>query len=204
MNSNYRSSMNFMAGFVLFLLQVSVPPAFAQPSGGPYGPVQQTYSVPQGAGRQFYVAVDGSPEQSGGKLTAPTTLDTAIAQARTGDVIVMRGGTYRTGNLLLNQGIAIQPYADEKPVLKGTLVAATWEKPGQRTLDHEVVLIFFPLNPPVGGGATWKGKRTPLHRFNNDMVFVDGKFLQAVGWEGEVDENTYYIDYDTGLGLHRC
>ena len=29
------------------------------------------------------------------------------------------------------------------------------------------------------------------------MVFVDGKFLQAVGWEGEVDEDTYYIDYET-------
>ncbi len=31
------------------------------------------------------------------------------------------------------------------------------------------------------------------------MVFIDGKFLQAVGWEGEVDENTYYIDYENGL-----
>ena len=40
--------------------------------------------------------------------------------------------------------------------------------------------------------------RTPLHRFNNDMVFVDGRMLQSAGWEGEVDENSYYIDYDKG------
>ncbi len=30
------------------------------------------------------------------------------------------------------------------------------------------------------------------------MVFVDGKFLQSAGWEGEVDENSYFINYDTG------
>ena len=40
--------------------------------------------------------------------------------------------------------------------------------------------------------------RTPIHRFNNDMVFVDGRLLQSAGWEGEVDENSYYIDYDKG------
>jgi hypothetical protein len=43
-----------------------------------------------------------------------------------------------------------------------------------------------------------EGQKTPLYRFNNDMVFIDGRFLQAVGWEGEVNENTYYIDYETG------
>jgi hypothetical protein len=30
------------------------------------------------------------------------------------------------------------------------------------------------------------------------MVFVDGRMLQAVGWEGQIDENTYYINYDEG------
>jgi hypothetical protein len=44
-----------------------------------------------------------------------------------------------------------------------------------------------------------EGKKTPQHRFNNDMVFVNGKFLQSVGWEGDVDENSYFIDYEAGL-----
>jgi len=30
------------------------------------------------------------------------------------------------------------------------------------------------------------------------MVFVDGRFLQSAGWEGEVDENSFYINYETG------
>jgi len=41
--------------------------------------------------------------------------------------------------------------------------------------------------------------RTPLHRFNNDMVFVDGRFLQSAGWEGGLDANTYFVDYEGGF-----
>ena len=43
------------------------------------------------------------------------------------------------------------------------------------------------------------GKETPLHIFNNDMVFVDGKILKSTGWEGEVNENSFYIDYKNGF-----
>ena len=31
------------------------------------------------------------------------------------------------------------------------------------------------------------------------MVFIDGRLLQAAGYEGEVDMNSYYIDYKSGL-----
>jgi hypothetical protein len=40
--------------------------------------------------------------------------------------------------------------------------------------------------------------RTPLHRFNNDMVFVDGELLKSAGWEGELDAKSFYVDYDAG------
>ena len=46
--------------------------------------------------------------------------------------------------------------------------------------------------------ASREGMITPLHRFNNDMVFVDGEMLRSAGWEGEVDERSYYIDYESG------
>ena len=55
------------------------------------------------------------------------TLEAAIGRVVTGDAIVLRGGIYRTGGLVLNQGITIQPYGDEHPVLKGTEVATQWE-----------------------------------------------------------------------------
>ena len=34
------------------------------------------------------------------------------------------------------------------------------------------------------------------------MVFVDGKILKSAGWEGDVDENSFYIDYKNGFVLH--
>jgi hypothetical protein len=39
-------------------------------------------------------------------------MEAAIDRVVTGDAIVMRGGVYRTGGLVLNQGITLQPYAE--------------------------------------------------------------------------------------------
>ena len=43
---------------IIGLLLGAVAPLGAQPSGGPYGPVQQTYEVPR-APHVYYVAPDG-------------------------------------------------------------------------------------------------------------------------------------------------
>lgn len=183
----------------LFYCLISGPtPASAQPSGGPYGPIQQTYKLPEVSGKVYYVAVDGKSEASGEALTKPTSLESAFERVSTGDAIVLRGGTYRTGNLQFNQGITIQPYGDERPVLKGSSVAAKWDNLGNGLWTTKWSRLF-PSKPADWWQRNREGKKTPLHRFNDDMVFVDGRFLQAVGREGEVDENSYYIDYETGL-----
>jgi parallel beta-helix repeat protein len=171
---------------------------YAQPSGGPYGPIPQTYEVPKLAAHVYYVAPGGKAEATGTSLTEPTTLESAIARVVTGDAIIMRGGTYRTGGLEFNQGITIQPYRDEVPVLKGTQVATVWESlrdgvwrtPWKR---------LFPQKPADWWQRNREGMRTPLHRFNNDMVFVDGEFLQSAEWEGGLDSHSYSIDYEGGF-----
>ena len=166
----------------------------AAPSGGPYGPVRQNYDLPKDAGKIYYVAPDGNAGESGETLARPTTLASAIERVVTGDAIVMRGGTYRTGNLQLNQGITMQPYADEQPVLKGTQIADKWERL-ENGLWKTSWASLFPSKP-----ADWwqpdRNKGTPLHRFNNDMVFVDGRFLQSAGTQGDVNANSYFIDYN--------
>lgn len=187
--------MRVYVGCFIFCL---ISMAAAQPSGGPYGPIRQTYKLPTGAGKIYYVAPDGKAEQTGESLSTPTTIEAAIERVKTGDAIIMRGGTYRTGNLVLNQGITIQPYADEQPVLKGTFVATDWKKQ-ENGLWVTKWERFFPEKPQSWWRRYRHGSVTPQWRFNNDMVFVDGKFLQAVGWEGEIDQNSYYIDYDAGL-----
>ncbi len=179
--------------FVVFLLGPIV--LWAQPSGGPYGPVRNSYTLPKVSGRVFYVAPEGSSDVSGKEILSPTTVEEAIKNVVTGDAIIMRGGIYRTGNLIFNQGITIQAYKDEIPVVKGTKVASNWEK-----LEHGLWRTsweyLFPSKPQDWWRRHRHGRDIPMHRFNDDMVFVDGKFMQSAGWEGEVNEDTYYIDYE--------
>jgi hypothetical protein len=185
-------------GLPLFCLLVAALPLTGQPSGGPYGPVWRMYDLPKTAGRILFVAPDGKAEASGKTLAEPTTLEAAFERAVTGDVLVLRGGTYRTGNLVLNQGITIQPYEDEQPVLKGTFVATEWRNLGNGLWSTSWPRLF-PSKPQDWWMRSREGKQTPLHRFNNDMVFVNGEFLQSAGWEGEVDAHSFTIDYEAGL-----
>jgi parallel beta-helix repeat protein len=196
MNMKSQSTPLFLAVFVLSFLCIGLSSVTAQPSGGPYGPIPKTYQLPKVSGKIYYVAVDGLANQSGESVARPTTLEAAIDRVQTGDAIVMRGGTYRTGDLILNQGITIQPYADEQPVLRGTFIATDWKDLGngiwKTAWSH-----LFPATPDSWWSRDRFGKDTPLCLFNNDMVFIDGRFLHAVSREGEVDDNSYYIDYDT-------
>lgn len=171
--------------------------AMAQPSGGPYGPAQLRYELPAVKGTTYFVAPDGDPAAKGNSVDAPTSLEAAISRVVTNDAIVLRGGEYRTGELLLNQGITMQPYQDEQPVLKGTAVATEWEtlRDGLWRTKWE---HLFPMEPQPWWRREREAARTPLYKFNNDMVFADGKLLQQVGWPGELDDDSFYIDYDQG------
>jgi hypothetical protein len=185
----------FVCVFTVLLL-IGLP-VQAQPSGGPYGPIQETYAVPAGATHVYYVAPDGKDDAAGVTLEQPTTLEAAISKAVSADAIILRGGTYRTGGLRFNQGITIQPYADERPVLKGTRVATQWQALRDNVWRTSWKTLF-PAAPLGWWRRDREGMRTPLHRFNNDMVFIDGEMLKSAGWEGELDARSYYIDYEKG------
>ena len=160
-----------------------------------YGPIPMVYELPEVSGTIFYAAPDGDPAAEGSILEAPTTIESAISRVSTGDAIVLRGGTYRTGDLTFNQGITIQPYRDEQPVLKGTLVAENWEQ-DEAGVWFTRWTTLFPGQPE----AWWVPERnlefTPLHRFNNDGIFINGAYLQSVGSIAELTPETYFVDYD--------
>ncbi len=181
---------------LLFFVIFAAATLCAQPSGGPYGPIDQRYEVPKAA-HVYYVAPDGKADASGTKLEEPTTLESAIERVVTGDAIILRGGVYRTGGLVLNQGVTIQPYLEERPIVKGTKVATNWE-PLRNKLWRTKWETLFPASPLGWWQRKYEGMMTPLHRFNNDMVFVDGELLKSVGWEGELDPHSFFIDYKTG------
>lgn len=168
--------------------------ARAQPSGGPYGPQQVRYAVPA-QGRVLFVAPDGRVEADGAALERPTTLAAAIERAATGDTVVLRGGMYRTGGLVLSQGITLQPHGEEQPVLKGTEVAVDWEKVADGRWRTKWTKLF-----PAAPADWWRRERheklTPLHRFNNDMVFVDGVLCASVGKADDLAPGTFFVDYE--------
>ena len=182
-------------GFV-FLLSFISSWSFAQPSGGPYGPVDQRYEIPKAA-HVYYVAPDGKADSAGTSLDQPTAIESAIDRAATGDAVILRGGIYRTGGLVINQGVTIQPYADERPIFKGTEVATKWEALRGNVWRTKWATLF-PAAPLGWWQRNREGMRTPLHRFNNDMVFVDGEVLLSQGWEGALDAHSFYIDYNSG------
>lgn len=182
----------------LFLVAAMVAWSFtavnAQPSGGPYGPINQKYELPKVSGKIYYVSPDGKSDAKGDNLEAPTSIENAVSLVKTGDAIILRGGVYRTGDLELNQGVTIQPYASEHPVFKGSLEVKEWKNIG-KGLWKASWNTFFQDKPDDWWTRDRYGKETPLHIFNNDMVFANGNILKSVGWEGEVDENSFYIDY---------
>jgi hypothetical protein len=85
----------------------------AQPSGGPYGPVHKTYDLPKVSGKIYYVAPEGDATAAGTDISKPTTMEAAVKKGVTGDAIILRGGVYRTGTLVFNQGLTFQPYKKE-------------------------------------------------------------------------------------------
>ena len=184
------------AAFGLLAAQWLGQAALAQPSGGPYGPVPQRYAVPKAA-HVYFVAPDGKAEASGASIAEPTSIEAAVTRVVSNDAIVLRGGTYRTGGLQLNQGITLQPYLDETPVLKGTRVATEWESLGHNVWRTKWATLF-PARPLAWWHADREGMQTPLHRFNNDMVFIDGEPLQSAGWPGDVGAKGFFVDYDKG------
>jgi hypothetical protein len=185
----------FWALIALLTVFVSCNQQTDQSSELVYGPIDQVYQLPAVVGKIYYVSTDGKASADGLKLSSPTTLSEAFARVVTGDAIIMRGGIYRTGNLIFNQGITIQPYRDEKPVMNGTLVADSWAQVND-SLWVTNWEYLFPAGPESWWSRRGNERFTPMHRFNNDAVFIDGQFLQSAGNTDEVDKETYYVDYD--------
>lgn len=193
-NLNF-SKINLLLGLVLIFSLFFFSCTKKQRSvGGPYGCQEKTYVIPELANNIFYVSPDGDSESPGSSLEAPTSIESAFQKVSSGDAIILRGGVYRTGNLVFNQHIIMQPYQNEKPILKGTLLAEDWKQENDSLWSISWKNLF--PNVPASWWGPWQQRFTPLHRFNGDMVFIDGEFLQSAGNTDELDSNTFYIDFE--------
>jgi parallel beta-helix repeat protein len=115
-------------------------------------------------GTEFYVATDGNDASMGASVNSPlATLTKAISKAAPGDVIYIRGGTYREEVTALQGGgtaeapVTITAYPNETPVIKASDLVTGWER-------HD--------------GNIWKRIGWSI---NSQQVFRDGQPLQQIG-----------------------
>ncbi len=171
-------------------------PAGPSPRAGPTARSRRATRCRKAA-HVYYVAPDGKAEAAGTTLAEPTTLEAAFEKVVTGDAIVMRGGTYRTGGLRLNQGITLQPYLDERPVLKGTRVATEWAAL-RGNVWRTSWKTLFPARPWAGGSGAARARGRRSTASTTTWSSWTGALLKSAGWEGELDEHSFYVDYEAG------
>ena len=87
--------------FATLCLVLGSVPVTAQPSGGPYGPMQLTYKLPDVQGKIYYVAPNAQADASGETLEEPATLATAFERVKTGDAVILRGSVVPDNALII-------------------------------------------------------------------------------------------------------
>lgn len=164
------------------------------------GVQQSSYPVP--AQNAFFVAPEGDEVNTGVDLNSPWTLAKALRDAPSGATLLLRGGTYRTGfrnsenggervnETLISKALTIQPYNDEIPILKGSLVAKDWAR------DGDAWKTTWIYHFPPGNGDASATRENPMAAYN-DGVWVDEEPLWQVEGHDQVEPGTFYLDYDT-------
>ena len=99
----FSCTIQFWALFALLLVFISCRQSNDQAPSIEYGPIAQTYKLPDVPGVIYYVSPDGDATADGLAPDSPTAIEEAFTRVVTGDAIIMRGGIYRTGNLTFNQ-----------------------------------------------------------------------------------------------------
>lgn len=165
--------------------EMTPPPPYIVERFGPFGPQEKSYPIPDDA---VIVAPDGLDANDGKSIDKPTTLKKAVESAVTGTVIVLRGGIYRTGDLIFNKKITIQPYLNERPVIKGSKIASEWVKKG----DYWVTKWdLYPDNKPRPSSLKIMGDR-----YYGDLVMFNGKMFRPVFEPSDLENGKFYCDYD--------
>lgn len=175
---------------------VSVTPT-PQKSAGAALPI--TYDTSSIVGTAHYVATTGSDAKGSGRAASPfATLAKAYSASQPGDTIVMRGGTYRQGNvtILPSKQVTITAYSGEIPVFVGSKVASDeWKTEG--SLRHQP---YSPMPVTNGSGIDFiSGQNLSGDSVGKypDQVWAKELQLRQVTNKGSVTDGSFYVDRST-------
>lgn len=141
-------------------------------------------------GQTLHVSTSARPGSGDGSRNSPfATIGAAVAAAEAGDTIEVAAGTYREGEIHVDDGVTIRAAAGATPVLSGAVVPTSWSSSGNGTwaTPHDMVRFCTVCttnpDPAVEGMAAFP-----------EQVFVDGTPLTQVATRAEVTATTFYVD----------
>jgi parallel beta-helix repeat protein len=144
------------------------------------------YPVPAGA----RVAAPGG-RGAACTVADPCALSTALSGAAAGATVVLRGGTYRTGDLVVRKRLTVQPYPHERAWLKGSSEVGGWRRDGAAWRKDGFSACFR----GYGDGVMREDldPRFPAAVLR-DMAFRDGRGLRQVTSRAAVRPGSFYVD----------
>ena len=145
--------------------------------------------------RKYYVSVNGSDKNPGTQESPFRTISKAAQIARSGDTVIVGGGTYREwvdpmrGGDTNNFRITYQAADGEKPVIKGSEVIKDWEALEKGVWKVEIDNTFFgdfnPYDDYIYGDWLYRPGNYILHTGD---VYLNGKsFYEAYTLEEVFD-----------------
>ncbi|MDB5166250.1 MAG: hypothetical protein JWM37_322 [Candidatus Saccharibacteria bacterium] len=172
----------------------SAPTISSTASAGASLPISTSLTGLKGTLR--YVAPSGSDTTGKGTSAAPfATLSKAIAAATSGDSIVIRGGTYYEGDIIVPaaKSLTITAYPGETPTFDGSApVTTAWTTSGNYKYTS-----YVPIPVTDGSGITF----TTGQGLNGDGVgkypdqaWIGGTEIQQVSTKAGVTTNKFFVD----------
>ena len=144
-----------------------------------------SYIVPAGA---MFVAPTGRDTNPGTQAAPFATITKALARAKAGATIVLRGGTYRQSLGVIKLGVTLQAYPHEQPWIKGSIVAGSftassgaWSRAWTTTTCNNCYPsgVIDPLFPNAGMA---------------DQVFIDGVPQAQVSTRAALKPGAFFMD----------
>ena len=183
---------------LLLLPPVLAPrPGWAQRSGGPYGPIPQTYAVPK-AVHVYYVAPDGKPQAAGNGTRRGHDPGDGDREGR------LRGRDRDARRDLPHGRPAAEP-GNHAPAVPGRASRPQGDPRGDRVAAPCATTCGGPPGrrcsrpgPWVGGSATARARARRSTASTTTWSSSTARLLQSAGWEGELDEASFYVDYESG------
>lgn len=168
-------------------------------TAGSAQPGSTSYPVPADA---VVVAPTGS-DSAAGTVAAPLkSVQTAINRAKSGQTIVLRGGTYHESVLMpQDKVLTIQAYPSEAVWFDGSTRVSTWAAQGSIWVADNWTATFD-ASPTFTRGAA--DSTAPGWQFvnpaypmaaNPDQVWIDGVPQQQVATAAQVRPGTFAVDY---------